>query len=158
MQNLCTTAAYRPVRELIQQERLKNLVTSQFTFNIVYDPDYVFTMVTSECCFCFLVFWQEKKQKAAKGQNKDVEDRQEEQSVGGNTQEVEEKVQQERVITLRPLNMQDFREAKNQVTFKKYLFFKRNPIGFKFSINIYGFTMMYIYIWTSSSAMLGFLA
>jgi len=25
-QNLCTTAAYRPVRELIQQERLKDLV------------------------------------------------------------------------------------------------------------------------------------
>ncbi|KAI5383551.1 uncharacterized protein LOC127105237 isoform X2 [Lathyrus oleraceus] len=65
----CTTAAYRPVRELIQQERLKNL---------------------------------EKKQKLNKGQNK-------------NTLEAEEEVQQERVITLRPLNMQDFKEAKSQV-------------------------------------------
>lgn len=27
-QNLCTTAAYRPVRELIQQERLKDMVSS----------------------------------------------------------------------------------------------------------------------------------
>lgn len=27
IQNLCTTAAYRPVRELIQQERLKDLVS-----------------------------------------------------------------------------------------------------------------------------------
>ncbi|KAL5174320.1 putative AAA domain-containing protein [Glycine soja] len=60
LKNLCTTAAYRPVRELIQQERLKSL---------------------------------DKKQKASRGQNKD------------------ERV----IITLRPLNMQDFKEAKNQV-------------------------------------------
>lgn len=34
----------------------------------------------------------------------------------GNTKEAEGEVQQERVIiTLRPLNMQDFKEAKNQV-------------------------------------------
>ncbi|KAI4315484.1 hypothetical protein L6164_028285 [Bauhinia variegata] len=64
LKNLCTTAAYRPVRELIQQERLKTL---------------------------------EKKQKAAEGQ------------------EIEEQGEQARVITLRPLNMQDFQEAKNQV-------------------------------------------
>ncbi|KAK7318165.1 hypothetical protein RJT34_02864 [Clitoria ternatea] len=70
LKNLCTTAAYRPVRELIQQERLKSL---------------------------------DKKQKAAKGQSEDVQD-----SIVGNDAE-------ERVITLRPLNMQDFKEAKNQV-------------------------------------------
>ncbi|KAK7251380.1 hypothetical protein RIF29_34524 [Crotalaria pallida] len=78
LKNLCTTAAYRPVRELIQQERLKNMDKKQ-------------------------------KDKAAKGQ-KDVEER--------NTQDAvvaEEEVKQERVITLRPLNMQDFKEAKNQV-------------------------------------------
>ncbi|KAL5814263.1 hypothetical protein ACOSQ4_024904 [Xanthoceras sorbifolium] len=62
LKNFCTTAAYRPVRELIKQERLKDL---------------------------------EKKKKAA----------------GQNTEDVKE----ERVITLRPLNMADFREAKNQV-------------------------------------------
>ncbi|KAL5174322.1 putative AAA domain-containing protein [Glycine soja] len=75
LKNLCTTAAYRPVRELIQQERLKSL-------------------------------------------NKDVQESRG-QSVVGNTQDAldeEEEVKQERVIiTLRPLNMQDFKEAKNQV-------------------------------------------
>ncbi|KAK7358561.1 hypothetical protein VNO77_00494 [Canavalia gladiata] len=71
LKNLCTTAAYRPVRELIQQERLKSL---------------------------------DKKQKAAKGQN-DVQD----------SQDAKKEVKQERVITLRSLNMQDFKEAKNQV-------------------------------------------
>ncbi|KAG5089953.1 hypothetical protein AAZX31_01G208400 [Glycine max] len=72
LKNLCTTAAYRPVRELIQQERLKTL---------------------------------EKKQQGAGGQNNDVQD----------ALDTEEEVQQERVITLRPLNMQDFKEAKSQV-------------------------------------------
>ncbi|KAJ0105263.1 hypothetical protein Patl1_17620 [Pistacia atlantica] len=59
-------SAYRPVRELIQQERLKDL---------------------------------EKKQRAAEGQiTKEGSD-----------------VKEERVITLRPLNMEDFRVTKNQV-------------------------------------------
>ncbi|XP_044485331.1 putative cell division cycle ATPase [Mangifera indica] len=66
LKNVCTTAAYRPVRELIQQERLKDL---------------------------------EKKQRAAEGKN---------------TENVSE-VNEERVITLRPLNMEDFKVAKNQV-------------------------------------------
>ncbi|KAK2385184.1 hypothetical protein P8452_39946 [Trifolium repens] len=70
LKNFCTTAAYRPVRELIQQERLKDL---------------------------------DKKQKATKEQSKNTEE------------EPKEEVQQERVITLRPLNMQDFKEAKKQV-------------------------------------------
>ncbi|XP_058223805.1 uncharacterized protein LOC131333349 isoform X2 [Rhododendron vialii] len=69
LKNLCTTAAYRPVRELIRQERLKDL---------------------------------EKKRRAQEGKNlKDALDT-----------EVEK---EERVITIRPLNMQDFREARNQV-------------------------------------------
>ncbi|KAL7150422.1 hypothetical protein ABFS83_05G111000 [Erythranthe nasuta] len=56
LKNLCVTAAYRPVRELIQQERLKD-----------------------------------QKHK------------------------VEDSEKKERVITIRPLNMEDFKEAKNQV-------------------------------------------
>ncbi|KAE9459539.1 hypothetical protein C3L33_08514, partial [Rhododendron williamsianum] len=69
LKNLCTTAAYRPVRELIRQERLKDL---------------------------------EKKQTAQEGKNlKDAPDTEAE--------------KEERVITIRPLNMQDFREARNQV-------------------------------------------
>ncbi|CAJ1937346.1 unnamed protein product [Sphenostylis stenocarpa] len=86
LKNLCTTAAYRPVRELIQQERLKSL---------------------------------DKKQKAAEGQNENVQYSQAGPSIVGTTQDAplygKEVVRQERIITLRPLNMQDFREAKNQV-------------------------------------------
>ncbi|XP_076951896.1 uncharacterized protein LOC143625465 isoform X2 [Bidens hawaiensis] len=66
LKNLCTTAAYRPVRELIQQERLKDL---------------------------------EKKRLAESGE--------EPESPEVNTEE--------KVITIRPLKMEDFREAKNQV-------------------------------------------
>ncbi|KAK4748624.1 hypothetical protein SAY87_015210 [Trapa incisa] len=69
LKNLCTTAAYQPVRELIQQERLKDL---------------------------------EKKQSAEGKDSKTV-------------QETKEEGKQERVITLRPLNMEDLRQAKNQV-------------------------------------------
>ncbi|XP_019446555.1 PREDICTED: uncharacterized AAA domain-containing protein C16E9.10c-like [Lupinus angustifolius] len=79
LKNLCTTAAYRPVRELIAQERLKNMDKKQ-------------------------------KDKATKDQNKDVQDRNKQGAV-----DTEQEAKQERVITLRPLNMQDFREAKNQV-------------------------------------------
>ncbi|KAL8253799.1 hypothetical protein R6Q59_032020 [Mikania micrantha] len=66
LKNLCTTAAYRPVRELIQQERLKDM---------------------------------EKKREAESGEGP--------QSPEENTEE--------KVITIRPLKMEDFREAKNQV-------------------------------------------
>ncbi|XP_052171401.1 uncharacterized protein LOC127787408 [Diospyros lotus] len=69
LKNLCVTAAYRPVRELIQQERLKDL---------------------------------EKKQRAEEGQN--LKDAQE-----------PDGDKEERVITIRPLKMADFKEAKNQV-------------------------------------------
>ena len=58
---------------------------------------------------------QEQKQKVAKEQDKTHT----EQSWVGNSQDAQdakEEVKQERVITLRPLNMQDFKEAKNQVT------------------------------------------
>lgn len=53
MQNLCTTAAYRPVRELIQQERLKKEVTVQFVLKILYNSDYGLIMLTSGCCVCY---------------------------------------------------------------------------------------------------------
>ncbi|CAN1254145.1 Uncharacterized AAA domain-containing protein C24B10.10c [Linum perenne] len=70
LKNLCTTAAYRPVRELIQQERKRDMVK-------------------------FNTFHNEKKKKAAEAQG------------GAETGE--------RVVTLRALNMEDFRLAKNQV-------------------------------------------
>ncbi|PSS32352.1 Spastin like [Actinidia chinensis var. chinensis] len=70
LKNLCITAAYRPVRELIQQERLKDV---------------------------------KKKQKAEEGQSTD------------DASDPKEEGKEERVITLRPLNMEDMRQAKNQV-------------------------------------------
>lgn len=69
LKNLCTTAAYRPVREFIRQERLKDL---------------------------------EKKKRAAESRS------------SKDTPQTEENIE-ERVISIRPLNMEDFREAKNQV-------------------------------------------
>ncbi|KAI4352942.1 hypothetical protein L6164_007146 [Bauhinia variegata] len=68
LKNLCTTAAYRPLRELIQQERLKEM---------------------------------EKKKKEAEG--KSSED-------ASDTKDKEEEV-----ITLRPLNTEDMRQAKSQI-------------------------------------------
>ncbi|XP_010555700.1 PREDICTED: ribosome biogenesis ATPase RIX7 [Tarenaya hassleriana] len=70
LKNLCITAAYRPVRELIQQERLKD---------------------------------QERKKK--EGAGKSTEE----------TMDSKEGTSGERVITLRHLNMEDMRRAKNQV-------------------------------------------
>ncbi|KAJ7969859.1 p-loop containing nucleoside triphosphate hydrolases superfamily protein [Quillaja saponaria] len=69
LKNLCMTAAYRPVRELIQQERLKDM---------------------------------EKKRTDAEGQSsEDSSDKKE--------------GKEDKVITLRPLDMEDMRQAKNQV-------------------------------------------
>ncbi|GMY30439.1 nuclear valosin-containing protein-like [Fagus crenata] len=77
LKNLCMTAAYRPVRELIQQERLKDV---------------------------------EKKQRAAEGK----EIHSVEGQISGAASDSKEG-QEERIITLRPLNMEDFRQAKSQV-------------------------------------------
>ncbi|XP_058184071.1 uncharacterized protein LOC131301704 isoform X1 [Rhododendron vialii] len=70
LKNLCITAAYRPVRELIQQERLKDL---------------------------------KKKKKDEEGQSKE------------DASDAKEESKEERAISLRPLNMEDMRQAKNQV-------------------------------------------
>ncbi|KAA8539987.1 hypothetical protein F0562_026679 [Nyssa sinensis] len=70
LKNLCTTAAYRPVRELMQQERLKDM---------------------------------RKKQKAEEGQSSE------------DASDTKEEGKEEKEITLRPLNMEDMRQAKNQV-------------------------------------------
>ncbi|XP_070011704.1 uncharacterized protein LOC107761755 isoform X1 [Nicotiana tabacum] len=69
LKNLCTTAAYRPVRELIQQERLKDL---------------------------------EKKRRAEEAKRAGVAPPADEDT-------------EDKVITIRPLNMEDFKQAKNQV-------------------------------------------
>ncbi|GAA0171550.1 hypothetical protein LIER_25554 [Lithospermum erythrorhizon] len=70
LKNLCTTAAYRPVRELIKKERQKD-----------------------------------------KEHKKQIE----ETKTSEESSEANEKPKEERVITLRPLSMEDMRHAKNQV-------------------------------------------
>ncbi|KAG6600543.1 ATPase family AAA domain-containing protein 1-A, partial [Cucurbita argyrosperma subsp. sororia] len=72
LKNFCMTAAYRPVRELIQQERLKDM----------------------------------EKKKSAEAQNA---------AAGNATGDAAGDGKEERVITLRALNMEDFKQAKNQV-------------------------------------------
>ncbi|KAL7108325.1 hypothetical protein ACP275_06G105400 [Erythranthe tilingii] len=67
LKNLCITAAYRPVRELMQQERERD---------------------------------KEKKQKDESSEDSSV---------------LKEEAKEETVITPRPLNMEDMRQAKNQV-------------------------------------------
>ncbi|XP_012852095.1 PREDICTED: ribosome biogenesis ATPase RIX7 [Erythranthe guttata] len=74
LKNLCITAAYRPVRELIQQERQKD------------------------------------KQKKLS----DEEECESSKDAAASSAEVEE-TKDEKVISLRPLNMEDIRQAKNQV-------------------------------------------
>ncbi|KAL3524348.1 hypothetical protein ACH5RR_017182 [Cinchona calisaya] len=70
LKNLCITAAYRPVRELIQQEREKDL---------------------------------EKKRKGEEGQ------------ISDDASDANKEAREENVIALRPLNMEDMRQAKNMV-------------------------------------------
>nr|GMD53739.1 calmodulin-interacting protein 111-like [Ipomoea batatas] len=70
LKNLCITAAYRPVRELIQQERVKAM---------------------------------QKKRKAEDGQSSEA------------SSDKKEEATKEKVINLRPLNMEDLKQAKNQV-------------------------------------------
>ncbi|KAL9334761.1 hypothetical protein Peur_071942 [Populus x canadensis] len=93
LKNLCVTAAYRPVRELLQQERVKD---------------------------------KEKKQKAEEGtSSEDAADTKEEGTSSADKKEegtssedaadTKEEGKEESVIILRPLNMDDMRQAKNQV-------------------------------------------
>lgn len=69
LKNLCITAAYRPVREFIKQERLKDV----------------------------------EKCKDAEGKTSE------------GSSETKEENKEDQVITLRPLSMEDMRQAKNQV-------------------------------------------
>ncbi|KAK6131797.1 hypothetical protein DH2020_034455 [Rehmannia glutinosa] len=70
LKNICVTAAYRPVRELIQQERQKD---------------------------------KKKKQREEEGESSE------------DASATSEETKGEKVISLRPLSMEDMRQAKNQV-------------------------------------------
>lgn len=111
-QNLCVTAAYRPVRELIQEERKKDMVK---TWNIPLLCSHCWSYPTS-CYIQYLLWWniwfsslnnfkQEKKKREEAAKSSE------------DASETKEEAKEERVITLRPLNMEDMRQAKNQVLY-----------------------------------------
>ncbi|KAI7991353.1 ATPase family AAA domain-containing protein 1-A [Camellia lanceoleosa] len=76
LKNLCITAAYRPVRELIQKERLKDVKNKE------------------------RVDEQKKKERVDEGQSSE------------DASDTKEEGKEERVIVLRPLNMEDMRQYK----------------------------------------------
>ena len=100
-------AAYRPVRELAQQERMKkDKVRTLLTL-----PSIVFFLLAfsnkfstaDQWCFFWFFFSQKKKQKADEGKSSE------------DASDTREEAKGEKVIVLRPLNMEDMRQAKNQV-------------------------------------------
>ncbi|XP_054777821.1 suppressor protein of bem1/bed5 double mutants-like isoform X2 [Prosopis cineraria] len=94
IQNLCTVAAYRPIRELIKQERLKDMEKNKKD-----------TQGQSlEVALCPIDDAQEQEKN-----KKEVED----QSSKATSRAKEDK--EHPVITLRPINMEDMIQAKNQV-------------------------------------------
>ena len=111
-QNLCVTAAYRPVRELLQQERVKDKV-SPFLHVIDVFSFFLLKLVLADTFLGFLlpsISLKEKKQKAEEGtSSEDAADKKEE-------------GKEESVIILRPLNMDDMKQAKNQVSLHEFPF------------------------------------
>lgn len=111
-QNLCVTAAYRPVRDLIQQERLKNLVNSHCMLIICLSGHALFCLLFLQwpwqCLLKYLlkICPQERKRRAEEGESSEE---------APSTKEEKEENKDEEVIALRPLSMEDLRQAKNQV-------------------------------------------
>ena len=102
------TAAYRPVRELIQQERLKDMVSVRESVAIFVSFYLLCIQVRYFISLSISFALKEKKKSAAEAQNAAAGD------AAGDGKE-------ERVITLRALNMEDFKQAKNQVNMKHLL-------------------------------------
>lgn len=97
-QNLCTTAAYRPVRELIQKERKKELVIRSDHHTLKY---YNHERNTLNSLWKLCYHYLQEKLKREKG---------------GIPSDATKKNEKEEPIILRPLNMSDLKEAKNQVS------------------------------------------
>ncbi|KAG6605750.1 ATPase family AAA domain-containing protein 1-A, partial [Cucurbita argyrosperma subsp. sororia] len=98
LKNLCVTAAYRPVRELLQQERLKDLEKKQRELKEKEQEEEEKTETEME----------------TKTKNENENDKKKENNSEDMTVTKEEE-KEEQVIILRPLNMDDMRQAKNQV-------------------------------------------
>ncbi|KAG7035654.1 ATPase family AAA domain-containing protein 1-A, partial [Cucurbita argyrosperma subsp. argyrosperma] len=98
LKNLCVTAAYRPVRELLQQERLKDLEKKQRELKEKEQEEEEKTETEME----------------TETKNENENDKKKENNSEDMTVTKEEE-KEEQVIILRPLNMDDMRQAKNQV-------------------------------------------
>jgi hypothetical protein len=124
-QNLCVTAAYRPVRELLQQERVKDKV-SPFLHVIDVFSFFLLKLVLADTFLGFLlpsISLKEKKQKAEEGtSSEDAADTKEEGTSSEDAADTKEEGKEESVIILRPLNMDDMRQAKNQVSLHEFPF------------------------------------
>jgi hypothetical protein len=124
-QNLCVTAAYRPVRELLQQERVKDKV-SPFLHVIDVFSFFLLKLVLADTFLGFLlpsISLKEKKQKAEEGtSSEDAADTKEEGTSSEDAADKKEEGKEESVIILRPLNMDDMRQAKNQVSLHEFPF------------------------------------
>jgi hypothetical protein len=124
-QNLCVTAAYRPVRELLQQERVKDKV-SPFLHVIDVFSFFLLKLVLADTFLGFLlpsISLKEKKQKAEEGtSSEDAADTKEEGTSSEDAADKKEEGKEESVIILRPLNMDDMKQAKNQVSLHEFPF------------------------------------
>ncbi|KAG5004946.1 hypothetical protein JHK86_029085 [Glycine max] len=104
LKNLCTAAAYRPVREVLQQERLKEKEKKKTEAEVQRSEDASDAkgdkedgVITSRCLNI-----QEKKKTEAEVQSSE------------NASDAKGD-KDHQVITLRPLNMEDMRLAKSQI-------------------------------------------
>ncbi|XP_054778602.1 LOW QUALITY PROTEIN: uncharacterized protein LOC129286651 [Prosopis cineraria] len=119
IKNLCTTAAYRPVRELIKQERLKNMEKNKKEAEGQGSKSASSTKEDKEEPEKNKKEAGEQSSKATSSTKTDQEDH------GKNKKEIEEQRSEaasianedkvEPKITLRPINMEDMILAKNQV-------------------------------------------
>lgn len=109
LKNLCMTAAYRPVRELLKKERLKemerrkNEVKQKAT--VVEDSDKPESKKVST----------DNKEDSTEKANSDSKEGNSESKADTDTSEAKAVGDKEVAIDLRPLTMEDLRQAKNQV-------------------------------------------
>lgn len=71
-QNLCTTAAYRPIRELIKQERLKDLVRVVTILSFCHNASWSNFKVDSTCELLFRELQKRKWSILQKGRIQEV--------------------------------------------------------------------------------------
>ncbi|KAL0542449.1 hypothetical protein IC582_022560 [Cucumis melo] len=104
LKNLCVTAAYRPVRELLQQERLKDLEKKQRERK---EKEKEEEMEKEK--------QKEEKETETKNETGNENEKKEKENNSEEVTGTKETEQDKQAIILRHLNMDDMRQAKNQV-------------------------------------------